>query len=136
MKPTFFSLLFGLVGIAACGGAQEAPATSYESPAGDTPAGDTPAGDTPVDDTYEAPEPATTDGLVACDVEVALDCRAPLVDGCLKAVTTHHVCVPPDATAGQPCTTEIALTCEGGLVDACLLSAPPAATHVCVEEGS
>jgi hypothetical protein len=72
------------------------------------------------------------DGPVPCEQEIALQCAEGLEDGCLRALTTVHACVPSESTVGPPCTDKLALVCPEGLVDACLVAPAAAEHHVCV----
>lgn len=73
-----------------------------------------------------------------CEQEIALQCSAGMVDGCLQKtaggqpLTTAHACVPPSETGGPPCAQELAKLCGEGLVDACLVNPPLSSQHVCV----
>ena len=75
---------------------------------------------------------AAMGGGTPCAQEIALECGAGMVDGCLDGKTTMHACVASDASAGPPCEQEIAQVCPDGQIDACLQTPASAATHICV----
>jgi hypothetical protein len=106
-----------LVALAACGGSQDSAST------------------TPAPAVTEPGEPAAgATGPVDCASEIALECGAGMVDGCMAQLTTHHACVAEEASAGPPCEQEIALECPEGQIDACLATPQLATTHVCVAQ--
>ena len=91
------------------------------------------------DRSVSSPPPGSPDiaatapaGDVPCSQEVALECPTG-VDGCLKSLTSVHICVSQTAQAGPSCSQEIALSCGPGEVDACTLSPTVATVHVCVQ---
>ncbi len=53
------------------------------------------------------------------------------LEGCVKGLTTVHVCVASSAQAGTSCAPKVALVCPSAETDACTVSA--ATTHVCVQ---
>jgi hypothetical protein len=102
--------------LVACGGSQSGDHRSVSSP---------PPGNPDI----AAVQPS---GNVSCAQEIALECPSG-VDGCLKGLTSVHICVSQTAQAGPSCSQEIALSCASGEVDACTLSPTVATTHVCVQ---
>lgn len=72
-----------------------------------------------------------TSAGVPCSQEIARECSSG-VDGCLRNLTTTHVCVSANAKTGASCSQEVAMQCGPGEIDACLLSPAPATHHICV----